>query len=262
MYRLNIFVKANVDVHDSLIYSRVNGEIQWNGLNTLLTERHPGCIARIRHEPCARWDLIGIEHSEIPKQLVERNLDLGSLKLETQFCSKLLVHPADVVVLSIQPDITNTLLRHRRDDYLFLPANDADKGLEDRCWMAENFTAVELLTPHSSMQRLASLVGTIRARSNPSILVFNMSSAMPGDRIVSYRGLEDALSTRIRAFNVALVEAATELDFSIVDVDQIVACAGAERLKLDWLHYVPEGYRLIADEVLRLLEDLGHFDRE
>ena len=44
---------------------------------------------------------------------------------------------------------------------------------------------------------------------------------------------------------------------SVVDVDAVVARAGAARLKLDALHLTAEGYRLVAAEVVHILADLG-----
>jgi hypothetical protein len=37
----------------------------------------------------------------------------------------------------------------------------------------------------------------------------------------------------------------------------IVARGGADRLKIDALHLTAEGCRLVAEEVLRILEDFG-----
>jgi lysophospholipase L1-like esterase len=44
---------------------------------------------------------------------------------------------------------------------------------------------------------------------------------------------------------------------SIVDVDTIIGRAGADEFKLDAMHLTPEGYRLVAEEVVRVLGDLG-----
>jgi len=260
MKRINLFAKGNVDVHDSLIYSRVNGRILWNGLNTLLAERHPSHLARIRHEPCARWDLLGTEGNPVPRELEERNLALGSFTLDTQYRSRLHEQRHDVVVLSIQSDVMNPIFRHSRDGYAFLPAGISAWTAEDDRWLHEDFSPLGLSTPGASMRRLASVLEDVRRSSDPSVLVFNMSSAIPGESIVSHRGLEDALSTRIRAFNLALIDVAPRLDISIIDVDHVIARAGADRCKVDALHYTPEGYRLIAGEVMRVLEDLGRFD--
>lgn len=259
MRRLTVFAKGNVDVHDSLVYSRVNEKIEWNGLNVPIAERHADWVVRVRHESCARWDRAGIPAGPIPDELAARKMNLGTMTLQSQFSSALLAQPADVAVLSIQSDVTNVLRRHRRDGYCFL---DAGLGTDDDTrWIADECTLVPHCTPQESMGNLGRIIDGIRAASNATILVYNMSSVAPGERLDSYRGLEDALSLRIRRYNLALFDLAKERDdFTVVDVDQIVARAGADRLKLDCLHYHRDGYRLIAAEVLRILEDRGQLD--
>ena len=259
MRRLTIFAKGNVDVHDSLVYMRVNGAIEWNGINSLLAEQHPDWVARVRHESCARWDCAGIPEGEIPKELADWKPDLGTMTLAAQFRSQLFAQPADVIVLSMQAEVTNTLQRHRRDGYAFV--DPGPRSDEYKRWKAEQFESVLRNTPEQSMANLEKLLDVIRARSKAKLLVYNMSAYVPGERISSYRGLEDAESLRIREYNMALFDLAKRRhDFTIVDVDQVVARAGAARLKLDFLHYHSDGYRLIAVEVLRLLEDAGTFD--
>src|SRR5882757_2995741 len=55
---LRIFAKGNVDVRDSLLWSRVGGVLEWNGINEVIRARHPGVLAKIKHETCTRLDLI------------------------------------------------------------------------------------------------------------------------------------------------------------------------------------------------------------
>jgi hypothetical protein len=259
MRRLTVFAKGNVDVHDSLVYSRVNDKVEWNGLNVPMAERHADWVVRVRHEACARWDRAGLPGAPVPDELAARKMNLGTMTLAAQFSSALLAQPADVVVLSIQADVTNVLKRHRRDGYAFL---DAGQGsADDARWSAEEFAFVPHCTPQESMASLGRIIDAVRATSNATILVYNMSSVAPGDKLDSYLGLEDALSLRIRRYNLALFDLAKERsDFTVVDVDQIVARAGAARVKLDTLHYHRDGYRLIAAEVLRILEDRGQLD--
>jgi len=260
MRRLNVFIKGNVDVHDSLVYSQVGGEIQWNGLNVLLAERFPDVVARMHHEPCARWDRMGIEEEAIPAELAERGLNLGALTLERQFRSKMFERTTDVVVLSILSDVGNALLRHRTEGYSFCATTSDKWSDDDRRWVKERFALGARLTPEESMTNLARVVETIRARSKATILVYNMSSVVPGEQLESPLGLDDALSTRIRAYNLELVRFARDHAVLVVDVDSVVARAGADRLKLDTIHYLRDGYELIAREALRVLESAGLLD--
>jgi hypothetical protein len=65
---------------------------------------------------------------------------------------------------------------------------------------------------------------------------------------------------RVRRFNLALAELSAQLGFSVVDVERIAACAGADRIKVDLPHLTPEGWKLVAEEVVRILEERGCFD--
>jgi hypothetical protein len=260
MRRLEIFAKGNVDVRDSLLFSRVNGQIQWNGLNPLLTAAHPGHLARVRHEVCARWDLIAQPGASIPPELSSRSIELAPYGLESQFESRLFSDRYDVVVLSIQSDVTNALLRRRGAGYLFFPANFSSWSDADRRWAHESFEETRLLTAEESMQSLDRLVANLRRRGDPHILIYNLSPVLADAPIHCHVDLADALSTRIRRFNLALIERSQQLGFSIVDVDRLVAERGARRVQLDVRHFTSEGYQMLAEEVLRILEDRGCFD--
>jgi hypothetical protein len=58
-------------------------------------------------------------------------------------------------------------------------------------------------------------------------------------------------------FNLGLIELSQKTGISVIDVDAILARAGADRLKLDALNLNAEGCRLVATEVVRVLDDLG-----
>jgi lysophospholipase L1-like esterase len=109
------------------------------------------------------------------------------------------------------------------------------------------------------MDNLARIVAGIRRRSEVPILIYNVSSVDPGDSIHCHQGLGDVFATRIRRFNLGLIELSQKTGISIIDVDSIVARGGADRLKLDPVHLTAEGYRLVAEEVVRVLDDHGCF---
>jgi lysophospholipase L1-like esterase len=127
----------------------------------------------------------------------------------------------------------------------------------DREWLRAEFEPVPRLDPATSAKNLTEIVERIRVRSQAPILIYNLSSVVPGESVHSYEGSDEILSTRIRRFNLALVEVSQRTGISVIDVDRIVAAAGAERVKLDAIHLNAEGYRLVAEEVVRVLEDVG-----
>jgi lysophospholipase L1-like esterase len=89
-----------------------------------------------------------------------------------------------------------------------------------------------------------------------------MSPNIPGETIHCHQGLGEAYSTRIRRFNLGLIELSEKTGVSLIDIDSLLARKGADALKLDTIHLTPPGYRLVAEEVVRVLEDVGVLDGE
>jgi lysophospholipase L1-like esterase len=107
------------------------------------------------------------------------------------------------------------------------------------------------------MRNLRAIIGRIRQSSEAPILVYNVSSIVPGETVHCLQGLGEIYSTRCRRFNLGLAELSEETGISVVDVDSIVARAGADKLKIDAMHLTADGYRLVAEEVVRIFIDLG-----
>jgi hypothetical protein len=256
---LTIFAKGNADLRDSLHSLRIGGKILWNGINEIVRARFPGTVVRFRHEMFLRSDALLAADGTIPAALTARALDLAPYTAEVQFSRALFESDADVVVLSLQADLTGSLLRHRRDGYLFFPANPQTWSAADRDWLRDEFTFSEPLDVETSMRNLAAVVARVRQRSDAPILVYNVSSVVPGEKVRCYQGLDEPLSTRIRRFNLGLIELSRDIGISIIDVDAIVARAGADRAKLATVHLTAEGCRLVAEEVVCVLDELGCF---
>lgn len=259
MRRLTIFAKGNLDVRDSLHSLRIGGNMAWNGINEAVGARFPHSRVRVRHEVWSRSDALLESDGTVPADLAVRSLPLGAFSAEAQFSHALFESDADAVVLSIQPDLMTQLVRHRRDRYLLCPSNNEAWAEADRRWLRAEFGAVESPDAATSMGNYERIVVRIRQRTRAPILVYNVSSVVPGDSIHCHEGMGDVLSTRIRRFNLALVELSQRIGISIIDVDAIVARAGADRVKLDALHLTADGCRLVAEEVVRVLDDVGCF---
>jgi hypothetical protein len=260
MRRLNLFLKGNVDLRDTLLFSCLGGKLQWNGLNEVLRQDFPGHLVRIRHETWTRSDALTASDGTIPGGLGARSLPLHAYPLESQFSRKVFEIPSDVVVLSVQPDIFNNLLRHRRDGYPFYAPGVSQWTESDQRWLRGNFEDIGHLDVGTSMKNLARICQEARDSAGARVLVYTVPAAVPGIQIHHYHGLGETLPARIRRFNLALVDLAQELDISVVDVDALVACAGAERVQFGPVHFTAEGCRLVAQEVARILKDLGCFD--
>jgi lysophospholipase L1-like esterase len=259
--RVTLFAKGNVDVHDSLHSCRVAGERVWNGVNEIVRSRHPGATVRVRHETATRSDALLGANGVIPPDLAERALALGPYRAEQQFSARLFTSDADAIVLSILPDIATTLImRHRRLGYLLYPHDAAAWSPDDAAWLTREFARIPPLDAAASMANHGRIIARIRETSDAPILIYNLSPVIPGERAHCFQGLEDALATRIRRFNLALIELSEATGVSIIDVETIVARAGADRVKLDSYHLTGQGYRLVAEDVVRVLDELGVFD--
>jgi len=253
--------KGNADVRDSLHALHESDAVAWNGLNALVRERHPGWTVRVIHEVMTRSDAILAPASAPPAALADRALPLGPYPVAAQFGTRLFDNAADVVVLSIQADVMSRLVRHRSDGHFFYPHEADHWQAEDRSWLVSHYLPAPPLDPQQSMANLAAIVARIRERGNPLVLIYNLSPIVPWDQPHCYEGLSETLAERIHRFNLGLVELSRQTGVSIVDVEAIVARAGVDRVKLDAISLNAEGCRLVAGEVLRIIEDHGCFVR-
>jgi hypothetical protein len=260
MRRLTLFVKGNVDVHDSLHSCRIGGELAWNGINDVLRVRQPGCTARLKHETLTRTDALLLSPGTVPAVLDDHPVPLGSYPFSSQFSHAIFEAKADAIVLSIQPDIATALVRHKRDGFLIYPSEAEHWSAADKQWLKSEFEPAEELDVAKSMENLTTIIGKIRKHTDAPILVYNVSPMTPGEEIHCYQGFGETYSTRIRRFNLALVELSEKTGVSIIDVDSVLARKGTDTLKLDTIHLTADGYRLVAEEVVRVLEDVGLFD--
>jgi hypothetical protein len=255
--RLTIFAKGNLDVRDTLHSLRLGGQLVWNGVNEILRSHASGILARVRHETWSRSDALLAADGTIPAALAGRDLNLGAQTLASQFQPALFETDADAFVLSIQPDLNTQPLRHRREGFLLDPNDWRSWPADDQAWLRESFVPEGPLDLAASMANFERIIARLRARSDAPILIYNVSSVAPGEQVHIHAGLEDIFSTRVRRFNLGLIELSQQTGVSIIDVDTIVARGGADRMKYDALHLTGEGCRAVAREVVRVLDDHG-----
>ena len=255
--RLNVFLKGNLDVCDTLFGQRLAGSTGWNGINEVLRAVNRPVTVRVRHEPSIGFAAHAAANATVPRELSDRATLLGPFTPAVQFSDSAFTWPHAALVLSLQADLCVPLLRHRTLDYLIYPYDLRYWPAADLEWLKSNFVPEPAPSAERSMEDLARVMDRYRRTSQAPILVFNMSSVVPGETIHSYQGGADATSQRIRRFNCTLVDASAELGFSIVDVDRIIAEHGARHLKFDPIHFNVEGCRLVCEEVVRILDDHG-----
>ena len=99
------------------------------------------------------------------KRSPANDLPLGPYSLASQFSNAIFTAPCDAVILSIQPDVTMSLMRHRRDGFLFYPIGAEAWPAGDRAWLQSNYEASGLLSVEAAMNNLAAIVAKIREHS-------------------------------------------------------------------------------------------------
>ena len=258
MRRLKIFAKGNVDVFDSLHACRIGGQVVWNGINEVLRARGLGS-ARIRHETST--GARGLLHPPaLDSPLSACPAALDPYPLAMQASGEVFATDADAIVLSILSDVA---MRHFRDRESGSYVHIEDHGRLDAAasaWLNASQVMSPLPSAGETHDALREILSRIRAHTPAPVLIYNLSPIAPGPIAHCFLGLEDSLAARIRRFNLMLIELSQETGVSIVDVESVVAKAGADRVKLDLHHLTGEGARLVAEEVVRVLEDYGVFD--
>ena len=252
--RVTIFAKGNLDVRDTLHSCFLGGKLVWNGINEVLRQRGSELHARVIHETWTRSDALLESNGKIPSIIVERNLPLGPYSIESQFSRRVMQSNADIVVLSIQPDITMKLIRHREEGFLFYPYDWQSWDPEAQHWLRQAFYPIGLLELEEFKSNFEAIITNIRENSSAQIIIYNLSSVNPGDQIHNYQASPEAISTRIRRFNLGLVDLSERTGVSIIDVDHILAREGTNTTKFGALHFTPAGCRAVAEEFLRVVQ--------
>ena len=262
MSRLTIFAKGNLDVRDTLHSLKIGDKLIWNGINELLRARASASLARVQHETWTRSDALLEATGVVPEALKARPLALGAYTLASQFSEALFETSPGAFVLSIQPDLTTQLLRHRRDGFLFYPNDWQVWPSDDQAWLRASFVGAGFIEPAASMANFLRIIARIRTRSAAPIMIYNVSSVVPGEWVHDYSGLGEIYSMRVRKFNLGLIELSQQTGVSIIDVDTILARVGTDRTKYDAVHLTGDGCRAVAEEVVRVLEDLNCLSAE
>jgi hypothetical protein len=257
MKRVTLFAKGNVDVHDSLHSCRIGGKLLWNGINEVLRATKRDVAVRLRHETMTRSDALLHAGGVVPEEVRARTLSLGAYPVESQFSRAIFDSSADAFILSLQPDVASGMMRHKANGYFLYPSESSTWAAEDKIWLKEKFEALNRLSASESMANFRAIISKIRQISEAAILIYNLSPVITNETVHCYVGLGETLSTRIRKFNLGLIELSEQTGISIIDVDTILARHGADTLKIDAMHLTPAGYKLVAHEVVRVLDDLG-----
>lgn len=219
------------------------------------------------------WD--GVDPNDVAEVTSRLNLDpitfqpaLFEPTFKVPEAEQLGHFPKDVVVLTISSDLVRTLYRHRDKGFLVDPggfwlASDIEGALADLDtvkWFSRNFEKVGRIDLETSMENFRRIVGLVRSEVNAEVIVFNSLTVDPGRQVFDYKLNHSPHRTRRREFALALVDLASELDFSIVNVDRIVKGVGVSGLG-DFVKFMPMHKAAIAEEFVRVLDERGVFER-
>ncbi|MES2999264.1 MAG: SGNH/GDSL hydrolase family protein [Pseudomonadota bacterium] len=254
--RVTLFAKGNVDLRDTLVAHRAGGGVVWNGINEAIRARGIPATVRVRHETHSRFDALLAADGKVPAMLAERALPLAAYPPASQFSRAVFDAQADAFVFSIQADLYTVMFRHAQEGFLLHAREWQSWSEDDREWLRQHFVPSGLLEPAQAMASLGRIVERLRESTQAPVLVYNVSAVMPGDSIHCHLGLGETIGARAQRFNLELVELSRRTGISIIDVDQIVARGGSDRLKLAQLHLNAAGCEAVAHEVVRVLADL------
>lgn len=261
---LRLFLKGGDGLAHSLLSIAEGGQYLDRGVRDLVYEEYGGSFnLEIVREPWGHCELLlqQLEGISSPQRRCPPEL-VGDI-VTAQFQSRLFEEDVDVVVLSIQAEITQSLWEHRQERYLFCPPPDWEhKWLPaQRGWLQDHFSPWGRLTVKRFKQNFRRLVQILKERLDAHLIVFGVSSYDPDDLVHNYHGTSETLSERILHFNLALSEISALEGISIVDVDRLIAELGGKGHVIKALQYSMHAYQEICREFLRVVEDIGFFEK-
>lgn len=261
---IRIFIKGNDDITDSLLSLQYGGQKIARGLHELIDEKYHGAFSiEVIREPFGHSDLIIQQLGIVPEELLQMELDNKENFITTQFKSRLFEEQGNVVVFSMQPDITHLLWKHRQKGYLFYPhPNWGEKWTsKQKQWLQENFFPVEFIQVQQFKDNFIKIIRAIKECLKAHVIMYNCSSFDPEDKQSNYyKRHDDTLAVRIQKFNLALMDISVLEGISIIDVDRLIAELGGGRHVLQCLSYSNEAYHAICQEFQRILKDIGFFE--
>jgi hypothetical protein len=177
------------------------------------------------------------------------------------------VFEKDVIIIHIGADSAGRIVYRHRDNGLlvdpgggWLKSMEATLGdLDSVRWFRQNFESVGASTVDDFMANFTKVVGLLRRRRSPRLLVFNTLLVEPGSLTHTYQLVKNPMSLRWREFHVALHELSRQLDFAVVDLDRVLKLVGV-RSQTEFAHFAPEVNLTVGREIFRILEREGVFD--
>lgn len=223
---ISVFLKGNEDLADSLLAIGEGGHKIAKGLRQRVSEAYEGRFEiEIFQEASGSSGLLRAPSS--PDRCSTREPEGDRSPMGPAPPTALFQRAPDVVVFSLEPAITQPP---------WIPVEEFRR-------------------------EFARLVAEIKGRLAAHVIVFNCFAFDPDDRTRNYCGVQDTPALRALRLNLALIDISTEAGISIVDVDRILTELGGASHATTAFRYSPQACELIRDEFLRILQDIGFFER-
>lgn len=114
----------------------------------------------------------------------------------------------------------------------------------------------------SCFEALQRVVQMVKEGPGAHVVMLNGSSLDPEDRHHTYVGMaDDPIAVRIHKMNLVALELSYREGISIIDVDRIVAELGGDQSVEAPLRYSEDANVAIREEFLRVIEDIGFFEK-
>lgn len=263
--RISVFLKGNEDLADALLAIGEGGQKLAKGLRQRVNEAYEGRFeVEVFQEPSGPSELLLASSSASSSEHYSLAASEGSPSvMELNPPTRLFRHASDVIVFSLEPEITRPLWSHKKTGFRVSPHPGWEREWppDQKQSFSEHYEPQGLVPVERFRQGFARLVAEIKERLAAHIIVFNCFAFDPNDRTRSYFGVQDTPALRALKFNIALIDISTEEGISIVDVDRVLAELGGASHVTEAFRYSPRACELIRDEFFRVLQDIGFFER-
>jgi len=183
--------------------------------------------------------------------------------IDSMVTSRMDDESVSLIVLSVAPDFVGRVWRHNDSGLLVHPPDGYEESWTEPeiAWLEAEFTRQPLQTIETIEEGLRHVAADAAGRGT-GLLVYNVSTVTPEEKIYTFAGRGgDTLAVRANRIDLLLDRLAAELDFSLVDVDRIVAELGAGEHMTASARYSDAACEAIAEEALTAIADLPEMSR-
>ena len=258
-----LFIKGNDDLTTAL-FSKTDGGASLDlGIKEQIEATYDGRFSiEAIQEPAARIEMMHqqLNGTSLPNSIKEQGL---AQAVAFQFNSQIFTEDSDILIFSIQPDLTVDLWRHQDDGSLICPPThwEADWTQEQISWFSQNYSPVSQPTGVEYKELLTNLVQSLKDKTSAHIVMFGCCSYDSAPEPHNFSHQKDTLTIQTNRFNLAMLEVSFSEGISFIDVDRILAEIGCAHNVVKRFHYSEVAYEAIRDEFVRVITDVGFFEQ-